>query len=93
MPTTPFKADDAELIEFIVQEVIRRLKSGGAMIEGSVAPANGARDLALTDRLITLATVKGRLDGVRRLVVTRKALVTPAVRDELRAREIELFKD
>ena len=34
--------------------------------------------------------VAGRLDSVRRLVVSREAIVTPAVRDELLRRGIAL---
>lgn len=86
---------DAEFIEYIVQEVIRRLTAGGVAISrgaSSSPPNDTKRELVLSERLITLATLAGRLEGVARVIVPRKALVTPAVRDELRARSIELQK-
>jgi hypothetical protein len=42
-------------------------------------------------RVITMAEL-GRLDGVRRLVVPRGAVVTPAVQDELRRQGIEVVE-
>ena len=72
-------------IEFIVREVIRRL---------TVAAGEPARDdggtVKLTDRLVTMATLDGRLANARRLVVAKKAVVTPAVKDELKKRQITL---
>ena len=40
--------------------------------------------------LSAIAEVSGNLDGVQRLTVRQKAVVTPAVRDLLRQRKIEL---
>jgi hypothetical protein len=40
--------------------------------------------------LSAIAELSGKLDGVRRLIVRRKAVVTPAVHDLLRQRQIEL---
>ena len=48
------------------------------------------RDLVLTGRVVTLRETEGRLNGVCRLVVPARAVVTPAVRDELRQRDILL---
>ncbi len=52
----------------------------------------GARDgdLAIGSRIVTMAEIAGRLGSVKRVVVSREALVTPAVRDELMRRRIEL---
>lgn len=90
------KRDDAELVEFIVQEVIRRLTATSIAAVGTTAvPATAhrtGRELVVDERLITLATLNGRLEGVRRVVVTNKALLTPAVYDELRDRGIEVHK-
>lgn len=57
-------------------------------------PTNGRRDsaastatpgdLPLYEKVVTLATLEGRLKGVHRVVVRPEAVVTPAVRDELR---------
>lgn len=58
-----------------------------ADVEGS------ASELSVDARVVTLSAVadaSARLDGVRRLTVPRKAIVTPAVRDLLRERKIEL---
>ena len=50
---------DSELFERIVQEVIRRLVAGGVTVG-----ATGNKQLALSERVITLATLDGKLDGV-----------------------------
>ena len=84
---------DPEFVEFIVQEVLRRLKSAGFLTGGSpLNPSTEAssRELVLEERLVTLATLHGRLNGVEQIVVKRKALITPAVRDELKKRNIVL---
>lgn len=47
-------------------------------------------ELALSNRLVTMADVEGRLSGIRRVVVPARAIVTPAVRDELLRRRVEL---
>lgn len=74
---------DPEFVEFIVREVIRRLTSA--------APAAASSgELTVGERLITLATLHGKLDGVARVCVSKRAVVTPAVRDELSKRQIEL---
>ena len=52
------------------------------------APAPG--ELAIGSRVVTMTEVAGRLDAVRRLVVSRGAIVTPAVRDELIRRGITM---
>jgi len=54
-----------------------------------VDSSNG-NDLVVTSRVVTLTELSGRLDAVRRLVVSREAVVTPAVRDELLHRGIAL---
>jgi hypothetical protein len=46
--------------------------------------------LSINARVVTMTEVTGRLDGVRRLLVSRGAIVTPAVRDELLRRGILL---
>jgi hypothetical protein len=78
-------------VERIVVEVIRRLRA----MEASAAPAAPApvgHDLVLTERVITMQTIDGRLAGVQRLLVPPKAVVTPAVRDELKKQKIELVR-
>jgi hypothetical protein len=75
-----------EQVEAIVLEVIRRL---GLLGLPQQSPAS---ELSLTERVVTLRSVEGRLAGVRRLVVARRAVVTPAVKDELKQRKIELVR-
>ena len=47
-------------------------------------------DVVVADRVVTLAGVGTRLASARRLVVPSRAVVTPAVRDELRRRKVAL---
>ena len=76
-----------EEFERIVQEVIRRLL---ALTDSNAqAPATASR-LVLEEPLITLAKLDGKLNGVSQVVVPAKAIVTPAVKDELRDKKIEL---
>lgn len=72
-----------EEIERIVQEVMQRL----AAVAG-----NATDTLVVQERLVTLATVENRLQGIRRLQVDRQAVVTPAVMDELKSHRIELSR-
>jgi len=85
-----------EQVEWIVAEVIRRL---GVAVDREVNHSRATGDehssspvgeLKITERVVTLRSIDGRLSGVKRLVVQRGAVVTPAVKDELRKRKIEL---
>ena len=78
-----------ELFERIVQEVIRRLLASGVDVAESGGVETPARELAINDRVVTLETLRGRLTNVDRLIVPKKAIVTPAVKDELKDRGIE----
>jgi len=84
-----------EQVAAIVVEVIRRLglldtnptrQRGVAVGERSSTTV----ELALTDKVITTQTIEGRLTGVQRLLVQSRAVVTPAVIDELKKHKIEL---
>jgi hypothetical protein len=55
-------------------------------------PAAVPGDLTINSRVVTMTEVAGRLDGVRRLMVSRGAIVTPAVRDELLRRGIAMAR-
>ena len=76
-------------IDRIVAEVVRRLR---AMAVNSSTTVEVARDtekeLQLSDKVVTLQSLKGRLDGITKLIVTDRAVVTPAVKDELKQRKI-----
>jgi hypothetical protein len=56
----------------------------------SPAPTAVPGDLMLSSRVVTMTEIAGRLDGIRRVVTSRGAIVTPAVRDELIRRGITL---
>jgi hypothetical protein len=79
-----------EQVAAIVVEVIRRL----GLLEGVAAGESNSTtaELTVTDRVVTLRSLEGRLMSVSRLIVSAKAVVTPAVKDELRARRIELVR-
>jgi hypothetical protein len=48
--------------------------------------------MTVTDRVVALSAIEGRLDGVRRVVVDRRAVVTPAARDALKEKGVELTR-
>ena len=84
-------------IESVVREVIRRLTNGNS----GHTPRAGADErqntnagtMRLTQQVVSLAQLEGRLDRVNRLVVPSRAIVTPAVRDELRRNGVALQRD
>jgi len=77
-----------EQIEWIVVEVLRRL--GVAGDERSSSPVGA--ELAIPERVVTLRLIEGRLKGVSRLLVQAGAVITPAAKDELKQRQIELVR-
>ena len=83
---------DSAVIEQIVQEVMRRLLDRGVAVVDAAVSTEHATKLEIEDRLVTLATLQDRLDGVGELAVARRAVVTPAVIDELNNRGITLMR-
>jgi hypothetical protein len=77
-----------EQVEWIVAEVLRRLGVADGTNGQPVMSSGG--ELRLGDKVVTMRTVEKRLADVKRVVVQPRAVVTPAVRDELKARKIEL---
>ena len=81
-----------EQVEWIVRDVIRRL----GLLEGQsdiAKPGNSAMgELVVAERVVSMRSLEGRLANVARIVVSDRAVVTPAVRDELRSRKIELVR-
>jgi hypothetical protein len=88
-------------IEAVVREVLRRLGALSSAAESpapqssvpsnsSAPPTNGS--FALSDKLVTLAALDGRLSNTNQLVVSRSAIITPAVKDELKRRGIALIR-
>jgi len=80
---------NAEQIEWIVAEVMRRL---GALRVAGDEPSSSPilAELKIVERVVTMRAIEGRLTGIKRLVVEPRAVVTPAVKDELKQRQIEL---
>ncbi|QDU29959.1 hypothetical protein ETAA8_50770 [Anatilimnocola aggregata] len=73
-------------IDRIVAEVVRRLRP--LLAASPAAPVEKSNELKLNDKVVTLRTLHGRLEGISRLIVDQRAVVTPAVKDELRQRGI-----
>jgi hypothetical protein len=63
--------------------------ANSAMVPTLQTPPSNAQ-LVLTSRVVTLTLLEDRLEGIRRLVVPARAVVTPAVYDELRRRHVAL---
>ena len=92
---------DPDQLEWIVREVVRRLRIQNETLrspllggEGPGERGEAPRDahITLTQNLITTATLEHKLGGVTRISVPRKAVVTPAARDLLKERNIELTR-
>ncbi|MGV3484921.1 MAG: hypothetical protein ACO1RT_10930 [Planctomycetaceae bacterium] len=75
-----------EFIERIVREVIRRLR---AEHEGTKP---GESNFALTERLITAATIESIPAGTREITIAERAILTPLARDEARDRGIRIIR-
>ena len=76
-----------EQVEWIVAEVIRRLTAA------STTAHEGEAELVLKERVVTVRLIEGRLTNVKRVVVSPRAVVTPAVKDELKQRRIQLARE
>lgn len=92
----------ADEIERIVRDVMSRLASErpAALKEAETPkqaeapkPATAAAsELVLEAKVVTLADLQGRLVGIKQLVVTERAVITPAVRDLLREKKVGLVR-
>jgi hypothetical protein len=95
MPT----AIEIETIVRVVVERLRGLQSAQVIEQSSpqtqlVAHNNthpqASKTFSLDSRLVTLEHLRGKLNGIEILEVTNRAVVTPAVVDELRDRGVQL---
>lgn len=85
-------------VDLVVREVLRRLMSDRPLsspVTVASQPTSSAvpqapGNLNLSQRVITLADVEGRLHGAQTLTVPVGAVVTPAVRDELKQHNVTL---
>ena len=86
-------------IDTIVRQVLADLGGKGAPskvpppVQLPQAGSDKTTTLRLPDSLVTLALLEGRLDGVREVVISPKAVVTPSVRDLLYKKEIRIQKE
>lgn len=84
---------EVEQLEWIVSEVVRRLLAiAGAEWPAGSEPPRTPADLAPAERVITAMSLDGKLTGITRLVVPPHAVVTPAARDLLKDRQVELVR-
>ncbi|MBI1901141.1 MAG: hypothetical protein HYS13_08530 [Planctomycetia bacterium] len=90
-------------VEQIVAEVMRRLGPPSAREDAKTAGQGGAagqgrgeagatidKTVVLTQRVVSVADLKQRLDGATTLEISPRSLVTPAARDILKARGIAI---
>ena len=78
---------NSDQLEWIVQEVMRRLKAHAA------EPAEPHQTkLELHDRVVCTQALEGRLGGTRVVQVHAKAVVTPAAKDLLRDHGVQLIR-
>jgi ribose 5-phosphate isomerase RpiB len=89
-------ADEIERIVKAVMAELRRLTAApvnnNITATASEKPMPEKTDLVIDAKLVTMADVAGVLTGKRRLLVTQKALVTPAVIDELKRKGVSLVR-
>ena len=78
-----------EQLEWIVSEVVRRLR---AEVDNSAVSLDTTRALRITERLVTLETMRGRLRGVDRVQIGPRAIMTPAVIDLLKENQVQLVR-
>ena len=84
-------------VERIVQLVLERLRAAGVAVQPSAVERPQDHEgtapktrLELMHPVISLATLDGQLGKIEELVVHQRAVVTPAVKDELQQRKIAL---
>lgn len=81
------KLSQAQL-EWIVQEVVRRLQAANDNRATQIV----ASRLSLSERLVTTETLRDKLEGIQQVDTIPGAIVTPAVVDMLREKQITLVR-
>lgn len=74
-------------IERVVNEVVRRLKGSQQAADNS-----NPNVVSVSSNVVTLADLEGKLAAATQVAVPSRAIVTPAVTDELRRRNITLVR-
>lgn len=86
----------ATQIEDIVRVVVERLRADVAAPTVQAATPRSveltAGEVHLSDRVVTLESLKDKTSGTKSIVVHPKAVVTPAVKDFLRQQSIRLVR-
>lgn len=95
-------------IDLIAREVLAVLKERAGISTTGIAPSEKTERISNPEkhedhdptslrlsgtRVLTLETLDGRLDGLRKIIAAKNAVLTPSVRDELRKRKIEIVRD
>jgi hypothetical protein len=90
---------EPDQLEWIVQEVVRRLRDSSLCSplppgEGPGERAGAPKDahIILSQALITAATLEHKLAGVTQLTIPAKAVITPSARDLLKQHNVELHR-
>lgn len=81
---------DPDQLEWIVREVVRRLQQSATAAATAGPPAGAV--CTIEARVVATAQLEGKLDGVSKVCVDQRAVVTPAARDLLKERNIELLR-
>ena len=77
-------------VERIVRRVLASLAAGHRATKRHTETGS---ELVLAARVVSLADIEDRVDGISRIVVPRGAVITPAARDELKKRSVAVASD
>jgi len=72
--------------------VMKPVKSTEPHLAETISVSRPVGEVHLSDRVVTLESLKGQLDGAKSVVVHPKAVVTPAAKDLLRQQSIRLVR-
>ncbi len=91
MANTANNSNQRAAVEQIVREVLAELRAASpSKARGIPSPGIPDRALTLTTKVITAATLEGRLTAGVQLIVPRGAIFTPAARDELKKFQVTI---
>lgn len=92
--------EDPQLVERLVREVIAQLAAKGvqctpadvAMAPTSARESQGGPTLVVADRIVTWTALAQRLGNAQQVQIGDRAIVTPAAREELKRRGLQLIR-
>jgi hypothetical protein len=90
-------------IEQIARMVIQRLTDSGLLSTSNPAPSatvalndlvpvRNKAEIIIPGQVVSLKEIKDKLDGINKIQVSASALLTPAVKDELRSRGVSVVR-